>query len=324
MSSLVFPGARSPGRARAGVCVRARALVRAGLGLAGFSALALHAEEPPPAAAAAAPSPASAPAGYELVWADEFDVDGRPDPKNWTFEHGFVRNHELQFYQPDNAVVKGGLLVIEARREAVPNPRYLEGSRDWKRRQARSTFTSSSLLTRGLHQWRHGRFELRARIDVRPGLWPAWWTLGVEGEWPWNGEIDIMEYYCGDLLANVAWGTERRWKAMWDTVKTPLAELGGADWAKEFHVWRMDWTEEHIRLHVDDRLLNETRVSDARNPDGTHPFRQPHYMILNLALGGDNGGPVDGTEFPARFEVDWVRVYQERPAATPPSASHSE
>ena len=62
----------------------------------------------------------------------------------------------------------------------------------------------------------------------------------------------------------------------------------------------------------------------ARNPDGTHPFRQPHYMILNLALGGDNGGPVDGTEFPARFEVDWVRVYQERPSATPPSASLSE
>lgn len=258
------------------------------------------------------PARPATPPGFELVWSDEFDTDGPPDPTKWTFERGFVRNRELQFYQPENARAKGGVLVIEARREAVPNPRHEPGSDDWKKKTARSEFTSASILTRGLHQWTYGRFELRARIDTRAGLWPAWWTLGIEREWPHNGEIDILEYYRGDLLANFAWGTPQRWKAKWDSTKTPLAALGGKKWAESFHVWRMDWTRDSIRLYVDDRLLNETKVADARNPDGFLPFRQPHYMILNLALGGDNGGPVEGTEFPARFEIDWVRVYQPR------------
>jgi len=228
-----------------------------------------------PSTKAPAPPP---PPGFELVWADEFNVDGPPDPKNWLFERGFVRNHEAQFYQPDNARVKDGVLVIEARRESVPNPRHEPGSADWKTKPAKSTYTSASILTRGLRQWTYGRFEMRGRIDVRKGLWPAWWTLGVAREWPHNGE----------------------------------AKLGGEKWAKEFHVWRMDWTRDTVRLYVDNRLLNEVKVAEAKNPDGFLPFRQPHYMILNLALGGDNGGPVDDAVFPARFEVDWVRVYQPR------------
>jgi beta-glucanase (GH16 family) len=252
----------------------------------------------------------SAPSGYRLVWSDEFNRDGRPDPANWSFERGFERNREAQFYQPENAFVKGGVLVIEARREAVPNPRYEAGSSDWKRARSHSEYTSASLLTRGLQEWTYGRFELRARIDTRAGIWPAWWTLGVEREWPHNGEIDIMEFYKGKLLANVAWGTPKRWNAKWDSTSVPLEELGGEKWTTEFHVWRMDWTPDHIRLYVDDRLLNETRVEDARNPDGFLPFRQPHYMILNVAVGGDNGGDPSKTEFPSRMEVDWVRVYQ--------------
>ena len=162
---------------------------------------------------------ASPPPGYELVWADEFNVDGPPDPKNWTFERGFERNHELQFYQPDNAWVKDGVLVIEARREEVPNPRHEPGSNDWTRTPAKSTFTSASILTRGLREWTYGRFEMRGRIDVRQGLWPAWWTLGVEREWPHNGEIDIMEFYRGKLLARTSAGkrsgtpSPRRWRS---------------------------------------------------------------------------------------------------------------
>lgn len=257
-------------------------------------------------------SGAKAPPGFELVWADEFNVDGPPDPKNWTFEHGFERNHELQFYRRENAWVKDGVLVIEARREAVPNPRHEPGSNDWKKKPEKSTFTSASILTRGLRQWTYGRFEMRGRIDVRAGLWPAWWTLGVDREWPHNGEIDIMEYYRGKLLANFAVGTQKRWAAKWDQVAIPLEKLGGEKWAKEFHVWRMDWTRDTIRIYVDDRLLNDIKVAEAKNPDGFLPFRQPHYMVLNLALGGDNGGPMGDTEMPARFEVDWVRVYQER------------
>jgi beta-glucanase (GH16 family) len=255
-------------------------------------------------------SAAEAPAGYRLAWSDEFNVDGPPNPKNWTYERGFVRNREDQFYQPQNAFVRNGKLIIEARREKVPNPNFQAGSDDWKRSRAESAYTSASILTRGLQEWKFGRFELRARIDTRPGLWPAWWTLGVNREWPSNGEIDIMEFYRGKLLANVAWGTDRRWTAKWDSSATPLAELGGDSWSKKFHVWRMDWDEHFIRLYVDGRLLNETDLSKTINPDGFNPFHQPHYMILNVAVGGDNGGDPSGTKFPSRMEVDWVRVYQ--------------
>jgi beta-glucanase (GH16 family) len=259
------------------------------------------------------------PSGYTLIWADEFDKDGPPNPANWTFEQGLVRNREAQFYQPENARVEDGLLIIEARREQVANPRYEAGSDDWRRARPHAQYTSSSLLTRGLHSWRYGRFEMRGRIDVRPGMWPAWWTLGVAGEWPSNGEIDIMEFYRAKILANVAWGTDRRWTARWDSSATPLADLGDEHWANDFHIWRMDWDENFIRLYVDDRLLNETDLSKTVNPDGRNPFHQPHYMILNLAIGGDNGGDPSATEFPARFEVDWVRVYQKTAAEKQPS-----
>lgn len=258
---------------------------------------------------------AEAPPGYKLVWSDEFDTDGAPDAENWTYERGFVRNRELQFYQADNVRSKDGFLIIEGRRETVPNPRYDPESDDWRTSREKAEYTSSSILTRGRQSWLYGRFEMRGRIDVRDGLWPAWWTLGTRGPWPSNGEIDIMEYYDGKLLANVAWGTERRWTAAWDAVEIPLEELGDENWADEFHVWRMDWTEEHIRLYVDDRLLNETDLSETVNPDGTNPFHQPHYMLLNLAIGGQGGDPSE-TEFPARYEVDWVRVYQKKDDAT--------
>jgi beta-glucanase (GH16 family) len=251
-------------------------------------------------------------AGWRLVWADEFDKDGRPDPRNWGYETGFVRNSELQWYQPDNAWCERGLLVIEGRRERKANPNYRPGGKDWKTGREYAEYTSASLLTRGRREWRFGRFEMRARIDTRPGLWPAFWTLGVEGEWPKGGEIDIMEYYSGTLLANVAWGTEKRFEPQWDSVKKKIGEFDDADWARKFHVWRMDWDEQAIRLYVDDELLNTTDLKDTHNRDaeGRNPFRRPHYLILNLAIGGEPGGDPSGTTFPARFEVDYVRVYQ--------------
>lgn len=248
----------------------------------------------------------------QLIWADEFDKNGPLDPQNWTYETGFVRNQELQWYQPDNALCDNGLLIIESRREPKRNPKYEPNSLDWKRNREYASYTSASLTTKGLHSWRYGRFEMRGRIDTRPGLWPAFWTLGVEGQWPSNGEIDIMEYYRGMLLANAAWGTGQRWVARWDDVKKPITELGGPDWSKQFHVWRMDWDEKSIRLYVDDLLLNTVDLNETFNKDkeGKNPFHQPHFIILNLAIGGTNGGDPSTTEFPARFEVDYVRVYK--------------
>jgi beta-glucanase (GH16 family) len=267
--------------------------------------------------------------GYALVWADEFNRDGPPDPANWTHERGFVRNQELQWYGPENARAADGLLVIEARRERVPNPDFnpsttAQGPSDWRRSREFAAYTSASLTTRGLHSWQYGRFEMRARIDTRAGLWPAFWTLGVEGPWPHNGEIDIMEYYRGILLANVAWGGPVRWQAVWADTRTPIASFGAA-WPGAFHVWRMDWDERSISLSVDGQRLNDVDLTRTINQDGTrtNPFHQPHYLLVNLAVGGAQGGDPSPTEFPARYEIDYVRVYQSLVArgAPPPLAA---
>jgi beta-glucanase (GH16 family) len=256
--------------------------------------------------------------GFVLAWADEFDRPGRPDPGNWAYENGFVRNEELQWYQPENARVEGGMLIIEGRRERKLNPNYQAGSTDWKRHREYAEYTSSSLLTRGLHEWQYGRIEMRGRIDTRPGLWPAFWTLGVAGGWPRNGEIDIMEYYRGNLLANAAWGSAQRGRAIWDDIRKPISSFDVLNWSSQFHVWRMDWDENLIQLYVDGQLLNDIDVRTTVNDDGTNknPFRQPHYLIVNLAIGGQGGDP-SATEFPARYEVDYIRVYQKDRISSP-------
>jgi beta-glucanase (GH16 family) len=264
-----------------------------------------HAPDPPAA------KPGSA-GDWKLVWSDEFDTNGRPDARNWTYETGFVRNDELQWYQPENARCQNGLLIIEGRRERKRNPDYEPNSPDWKRNREYADYTSASLTTSGLHRWQYGRFEMRGQIDTRLGLWPAFWTLGVAGEWPSGGEIDIMEYFQGTLLANAAWGTEKRWVPRWDSFKKPIREFNDPEWPQKFHVWRMDWDEKAIRLSVDGLLLNTVDLNETFNKDreGKNPFRQPHYIILNLAIGGTSGGDPSKTKFPARFEVDYVRVYQ--------------
>ncbi len=252
--------------------------------------------------------------GYALAWSDEFNRSGDPDPRNWTYERGFVRNRELQWYQPGNARQADGLLIIEARRERAPNPGFERGSSDWRRTRDFAEYTSASLMTRGLHSWQYGRFEMRARIDTRAGLWPAFWTLGVDGTWPHNGEIDIMEYYRGLLLANVAWGGAKRFEAIWADSRKPISSFGDTAWSKNFHVWRMDWDERAIVLSVDGQRLNEVELTRTVNQDGTgtNPFHRPHYLLVNLAVGGTQGGDPSGTSFPARYEVDYVRVYQRR------------
>ena len=253
--------------------------------------------------------------GWKLVWADEFNIDGKPDPKNWVFEKGFVRNKELQWYQPENAFCKDGKLIIEGRREEKKhNPNFKKGSSQWKTNRKFIEYTSACLKTMGLHSWQYGRFEVKAKISAQPGLWPAIWFLGNEGEWPSNGEIDLMEFYQGKILANACWGTKKQWSAKWDTSKTPIKELGDPKtWDQQFHIWRMDWDKDTIKLFVDDKLLNTIELKNTINPTQkgpNNPFKQPQYLLLNLAIGGNSGGNPSNTKFPSRYEIDYARVYQ--------------
>src|SRR5664280_1025790 len=200
---------------------------------------------------------------WKLVWSDEFNTNGPPNPANWNYERGFVRNNELQWYQPENAICTNGLLVIEARRDHKPNPRFVAGSRGWQTSREWIDYTSASITSRRLREFTYGKFEMRARIDTRLGSWPAFWTLGATPgvRWPAGGEIDIMEFYTGTVLANFGYSLDRKTK--WSTVKKPVVELGGEAWSQEFHIWTMDWDEKTIDLLLDGKLMNHLDLADV-------------------------------------------------------------
>jgi beta-glucanase (GH16 family) len=257
--------------------------------------------------------------GYKLVWSDEFDSDGAPNSDFWNYETGFVRNQELQWYQPANAVCSNGILTIFGKKEQIPNPKYEAGSHDWRINRQYAEYTSACIKSNGKKEFLYGRFEIRAKIPTASGSWPAIWTLGKSMPWPSNGEIDIMEYYpirdVPHILANVAWGKDRPNDAKWDSQTLPFSYFTEKDpqWADKFHIWRMDWDEKAIRLYLDDELLNETLLSETINGsigNYTNPFKQPHYVLLNLAIGGQHGGEPDDAAFPLKYEIDYVRVYQ--------------
>jgi len=258
---------------------------------------------------------------WKMIWHDEFDGSGPLDTKVWKAEQGFVRNEEYQWYQEKNAYRKDGLLILEGKIDSIPNPRYRENSRDWKQNRPYARYSSASVNTRGTFSFLYGRMEVRARIPAVIGSWPAIWTLGDKGEWPSNGEIDIMEYYhVGGkpyLLANAAWGNNQRYQAVWNSKKIPYEHFLAKDpyWNEKFHIWTMDWTKDYIRIYLDGELLNEINLETTTNGTiGRHenPFHASQYILLDLAIGGINGGRPDPDAFPMKYEIDYVRVYQKQ------------
>ncbi len=270
-------------------------------------------------------SPTDVYSGYKLVFSDEFNTGTIPNTDIWGFEEGFLRNNEAQYYQAANATIADGNLVIEARKEAVKNKDYVKYSSDWRTKDKNSTYTSASMYTKhsteGIGNWKYGRFEIRAKLPCYLGCWPAIWTLGTKNEWPYNGEIDMMEYYPSGgeeaLHANIAWGTSQRWTPKWNSEIVKLSALP-SDWRDEYHVWRMDWTNKKIKLYIDNNLVNSQDLDETINPstdwywdNNKNPYREHYqYLLLNLALGGINGGDVTNTPLPCKYLVDYVRIYQ--------------
>ncbi len=244
------------------------------------------------------------PAAWELVWAEEFDVPGVPNPANWSHEIGYIRNNERQFYtdQSRNARVEDGRLIIEA---------HLDGKFE-------RGISSASLHTKGKQEFHLGRIEARARVPTGKGTWPAIWTLGTnigEVSWPECGELDILEYVGYDPMtvhANVHTGTYNH--------KNKNGRGNRITTAREpwlhFNVFAVEWYENRVEFFFNDQrylVVNRQPGDDV----GAWPFDAPQYLIVNLAIGGAWGGQkgVDESLFPHRYEIDYIRYYSRKSAA---------
>lgn len=276
-------------------------------------AMLMFAQMPAWGASGAAPSDTTAtvpvPAGWKLVWHDEFNKPGPPNPKDWTPERGYVRNHESQYYKLANAQVRDGMLVITAKKQRVKNAKYEARSKDWRRSKQWTQYTSASLKTQGKLHWLYGRFEMRAKLPAGSGMWPAFWMLGsdvTQVGWPRCGEIDIMEWL--GRLPKVVHGTVH-----WGSPAAKRRSAGKVlqlpdSAAKQFHVYAIDWSPRLISFYVDNQKYFTFDV-DKAGSGKNNPFRKPQFILLNLAMGGW-GGKIDSHALPARYEIDYVRVYQ--------------
>ena len=241
--------------------------------------------------------------GWNLIWQDEFS--GSPlDLNKWSHEiggHGFG-NNELQYYTNDsaNAFIQDGNLHIRAKfvPSGMGDPNNLR------------YFTSARLRTAGKGDWKYGRVEVRAKLALTKGIWPAIWMLPTDwvfGGWPKSGEIDIMEHVGHDEgrvhqsvhteSFNHKLGTHKSKSMLVDNVGT------------SFHIYAIEWYEDRIDFFIDDHLLI-TFINDQQNNYKTWPFNQRFHLLLNIAVGGDwPGDPDNTTVFPQDMVVDYVRIY---------------
>ena len=241
---------------------------------------------------------------YQLVWSDEFDYTGLPDPARWIYdtegnEAGWG-NKESQFYTTErleNAEVKDGKLHITARLE------------DYEGRE----FTSARLVSNA--DWQYGRIEVSAKLPSAVGTWPAIWMMPGgwtfnDGNWPTVGEIDIMEHvgYDPGVVHASAHSADYQWKI--GTQKTGTINIPDA--TESFHSYILEWTPEVMKAFVDDSLYFE--YANEGLGESKWPYDKPFYLILNVAVGGE-WGSVKGIEkeaFPQTMEVDYVRIYQRK------------
>lgn len=254
-------------------------------------------------------APTASQKSRELVWSDEFNYTGLPDPAKWGYDvggHGWG-NKELQNYterRKENARVENGMLIVEARRDG----------------SEKNPYTSARLVSKGKGDWTYGRFEIRAKLPSGRGTWPAIWMLPTQrnygtGYWPDNGEIDIMEHVGYDPDVIHASAHTKAYHHSINTQKTGKTKVESA--RSGFNVYVVEWTPEEIRWYVNDlhyfKFANE-RLSNPTADYKHWPFDKPFHLLLNVAVGGNWGGAqgVDESIWPQRMEVDYVRVYRQR------------
>lgn len=231
----------------------------------------------------------------KLLWADEFEYSGAPDEDIWAYEEGYIRNNELQKYTKslENVSVNDGVCTIVCKMEED------------------SSITSGSINTWGKKDIKYGRVEVRAKIPSALGSWPAIWLLGnarTDVGWPACGELDIMEHVGFDPLKIHANIHTKAYNHKIHTNKGNSIEVD-SPW-EDYHIYAMNWFEDHIDFFYDDSLYFTYENDGAENLD-TWPYSKPHYLLLNLAFGGSWGGRegVDVSALPLEFKIDYVRVY---------------
>jgi beta-glucanase (GH16 family) len=239
-------------------------------------------------------------ADWKLVWSDEFNYTGLPDPAKWGYEEGFVRNHESQYYtrRLENARVENGCLVIECRKEEYTPADH-----------APVHYTSASLNTLGKESWESGRLEIRAKIPQGKGVWPAFWTLGTNITtvgWPRCGESDIMENVGkepNNIYGTLHFRAAGKHESDGGKITTPSP-------FDDFHIYAIEWFPDHLDFYFDEQKYHTVMLDKAGQGDD-NPFRKPHYILLNFALGGEWGGAIDDAIMPQKYLIDYVRVYQQ-------------
>lgn len=234
-------------------------------------------------------------ANYKLVFEENFDYIGKPNPDLWTLEVGEKwSNNESQCYVDDinNCYVKDGALHIVATKHENP-----------------CKYRSARLVTRGKKTFKYGRFVVRAKMPKGRGAWPAIWFLSANNthRWPKKGEIDLLEF-AGNRPHQVTSAIHT--KTYNHTIKTDIGAKHKLESASDdFHDYILEWDENALRFLVD----YEEILKVEKKPTDTHdewPFDEPYYMILNLAVGGWYGGKIVDEDLPYHFEVAFIRYFE--------------
>jgi hypothetical protein len=225
-----------------------------------------------------------------LVWSDEFNTNGAPDATKWGYDLGAGGwgNNESQYYtnRPENVVVENGSLKIKTIKENYSG----------------SNYTSARILTKDKFSFKYGRVEIRAKLPIGGGTWPALWMLGNNINtvgWPACGEIDIMEHKGNET--NKIHGTLHSPGRSGNSPDTGTVNISNA--TSEFHIYTVDWSASAIKFYVDNNLFYT--FSNSANL----PFNQNFFLIINNAMGGNFGGAIDTNFSSSVFEIDYVRVY---------------